>query len=134
MAEMGLTTLPSWRGAILSGLGSGYDPLNVFACFTHGFLYFLPIFLVALLVSASWDAVFSLARNRPLDDGLLAWAWLFALILPAGAPQDNVTLGTDAPPAKRIKVHIHVARLLLLNEVCLAIWQFWHYFIRVNRF
>lgn len=93
MAEMELTILPGWRAGILSGWGIGYDPGNILACFTHGFLYFLPIFLVALLVSSFWDAIFSVVRRRPLDEGLLAFAWLFALILPAGVPLYQVGLG-----------------------------------------
>ena len=93
MVEMELTMLPGWRAAILSGWGIGYDHGNVLACFAHGLLYFLPIFLVALLVSSFWDAIFSVVRRRPLDEGLLAFAWLFALILPAGVPLYLVGIG-----------------------------------------
>lgn len=93
LIEMELTQLPGWRGSLLSSLGIGFDADNILACFVHGFLYFLPIFLVALLVSAFWDAVFSSVRRRPLDQGLLACAWLFALILPAGAPLYLVAFG-----------------------------------------
>lgn len=93
MVEMSLTQLGGWRGGILGSLGIGYDPANMFACFTHGLLYFLPIFVVALLVSSFWDAVFSTLRRRSLDEGLLAFAWLFALILPAGTPLEQVALG-----------------------------------------
>jgi Na+-transporting NADH:ubiquinone oxidoreductase subunit B len=93
MLELELTNLPGWRGGILSGWGIGYDPENILACFAHGFLYFLPIFLLALLVSSFWDAIFSVVRRRPLDEGLLAFAWLFVLMLPAGAPLYQVALG-----------------------------------------
>ena len=93
MVEMGLAELPGWRGGILTGWGIGYDPEHLLACFVHGFLYFVPVFLVALLVGSFWDAVFSVVRRRPLDEGLLFFAWLFALILPAGAPLYQVGLG-----------------------------------------
>lgn len=93
MVEMALTELGGWRGGILSALGIGYDPASILACVMHGLLYFLPIFLVALLVGSLWDGVFALLRRRPLDEGLLVFAWLFALILPAGAPLYQVGLG-----------------------------------------
>ena len=93
MVEMELTELPGWRGGILTGWGIGYDPEHLLACFVHGFLYFVPVFLVALLVGSFWDVVFSVVRRRPLDEGLLFFAWLFALILPAGAPLYQLGLG-----------------------------------------
>ncbi|MBL4571628.1 MAG: RnfABCDGE type electron transport complex subunit D [Gammaproteobacteria bacterium] len=92
MADIKLMTLPGWRGWILD-LGIGYDSGNVLACFTHGLLYFLPIFLLSLLVGSFWNVVFSSVRRRPLDEGLLVNAWLFALVLPAGVPLTLVGIG-----------------------------------------
>ena len=93
MEIMGLDSAPGWRGALLASLGIGYDPTNFGACLMHGFLYFLPIFLVALLTGALWEALFAQQRKRPVDDGLLAIAWLYTLILPATAPLLQVALG-----------------------------------------
>jgi Na+-transporting NADH:ubiquinone oxidoreductase subunit B len=93
MEIMGLESAPGWRGALLASLGIGYDPTNFGACLMHGFLYFLPIFLVALLTGAFWEALFAQQRKRPVDDGLLAIAWLYTLILPATAPLLQVALG-----------------------------------------
>ncbi len=93
MEIMGLDSAPGWRGALLASLGIGYDPTNFGACLIHGFLYFLPIFLVALLTGAFWEALFAQQRKRPVDDGLLAIAWLYTLILPATAPLLQVALG-----------------------------------------
>lgn len=93
LVDLELTQLPGWRGGLLSSLGVGFDAGNILACFVHGVLYFLPIFLVALLVGAFWNAIFSLVRGRRLDQGLLSCAWLFALILPAGVPLYLVALG-----------------------------------------
>ena len=58
-----------------------------------GLLYFTPIFLVALVVAMFWDVVFSTVRNRPVDEGMLATVWLFALIMPANAPLLRVGFG-----------------------------------------
>lgn len=93
MEIMGLDAAPGWRGALLAALGIGYNPTNFGACLMHGFLYFLPIFVVALLTGAFWEALFAQQRKRPVDDGLLAIAWLYTLILPATAPMLQVALG-----------------------------------------
>jgi len=93
MLQIGMEAAPGWRGALLSMFGVAYDPHNVVACFLHGFLYFLPIFLVALLTGTFWETLFAQQRKRPVDEGLLSIAWLFALIMPATAPLYQVALG-----------------------------------------
>lgn len=93
IAELGLEQLPGWRGGVLSGTGIGYDAGNIFACFLQGLLYFLPIFLVVLLVSAFWEVIFSSVRRRPVNQDILTCAWLFALALPAGAPLYQIGIG-----------------------------------------
>ena len=93
MAQVGMLEAPGWRGAIMAALGVGYNPQDVIGCFFHGFLYFLPIFLVALLTGAFWESLFAQLRRRPVDEGLLAIAWLFALVMPATMPVYGVILG-----------------------------------------
>lgn len=93
MAQMGMTEAPGWRGAIMAAVGLGYDPQDVAACFFHGFLYFLPIFVIALLTGAFWESLFAQQRRRPVDEGLLAIAWLFAMVMPATVPLYQVALG-----------------------------------------
>lgn len=93
MADLGVTALPGWRGELTAVWGVGYDPGNLLACFFHGLLYFLPIFLLSLLVAATWELVFSSARRRPLNEGVLAFAWLFTLVMPAGVELYQVVLG-----------------------------------------
>ena len=41
-------TAPGWRGAVLALFGLGYDAGSILDCFWHGFLYFLPIYVVFL--------------------------------------------------------------------------------------
>lgn len=93
MQQIGMIAAPGWRGVLLGFLGVGYDPLNVGACILHGLVYFLPIFVMALLVGTFWEAVFAYHRRRPVDEGLLSIAWLYTLILPATAPLYQVALG-----------------------------------------
>ncbi len=95
MQQVGLTEAPGWRGALMGALGVGYNPQDVIACFFHGFLYFLPIFVLALLTGAFWESLFAQLRRRPVDEGLLAIAWLFALVMPATMPAYGVILGVS---------------------------------------
>ncbi len=73
------------RGALIGLLGAGYDPDSFMDNLLHGFLYFLPDFLVALLVGAFFEALFSKHRQQPVGDGLFAIAWMYTLLLPATA-------------------------------------------------
>jgi len=95
IADFQLETVPGWRALLLSHLGVGFDAGSVTACFAHGLLYFIPILLVALLVGAIWEALFATIRNRPLDEGLLYFAWFFTLLLPATVPLYQVALGAS---------------------------------------
>lgn len=82
-----------WRASLLETLGFGVDPLSVSDCFMHGLVYFLPVFLTALLVGACWEILFARYRRRRIDDGLLSVTWLYCLILPATVPLLWVALG-----------------------------------------
>lgn len=93
MAQIDMQSAPGWRGAVLDVLGIGYDADSIVASFAHGLLYFVPLFAVALLTGAVCEVLFAKLRRRPLDDGLLSIAWLYALILPATAPLLQVALG-----------------------------------------
>jgi Na+-transporting NADH:ubiquinone oxidoreductase subunit B len=93
ISDFQLETLPGWRAGLLTGLGFGFDPLSVADCIAQGLAWFLPIFLVALLVGAFWEVLFATLRRRPLDEGLLVIAWFLALLLPATTPLYQVALG-----------------------------------------
>ena len=93
IADFMLDEVPGWRAGFLAKAGFGYDAFSIIDCMMHGLLYFLPIFLVALLVGATWEAVFATMRKRPVDEGLLAIAWFLALILPVTVPLYQVALG-----------------------------------------
>ena len=75
IADFRLEEVPGWRAWLLDQSGIGFDAFNFFACFAHGLLYFLPIFIVALLVGAFWEALFASVRRRRVDEGLLMIAW-----------------------------------------------------------
>jgi len=93
IADFQLESVPGWRAWLLNEAGIGFDAYSVLGCFTHGLLYFLPIFMVALLVGAFWQALFATLRKRQPDEGLLVIAWFLALMMPASAPLYQVAMG-----------------------------------------
>ena len=93
IADFQLTEIPGWRAALLQWLGVGFDAHHIGDCLAHGFLYFLPIFLVALLTGAFWEALFATVRDKRVDEGLMVFAWMFALILPATVSMLQVAMG-----------------------------------------
>jgi Na+-transporting NADH:ubiquinone oxidoreductase subunit B len=93
MAEMDLTALEGWRGAVLASMGIGYDPGSVAACFWHGFLYFLPVYAVTLAVGGFWEVLFAIVRNHEVNEGFLVTSMLYTLILPPTTPMWQVALG-----------------------------------------
>ncbi len=95
MANLGLTALEGWRGALLSGLGIGFSAESFWACFIHGLLYFLPIYIVTLAAGGFWEVLFASVRNHEVNEGFLVTSWLFALTLPATIPLWMVALGVS---------------------------------------
>ncbi len=93
MADLGLTATHGWRGALLTGLGIGYDPASVWACVWHGLLYFVPIYVVTLLVGGLWEVLFAAVRKHEVNEGFFVTSMLYALILPATTPLWQVALG-----------------------------------------
>ncbi|MBY6082768.1 MULTISPECIES: RnfABCDGE type electron transport complex subunit D [Ruegeria] len=92
----GIDNLPGWRAALIEGIGLSIDPESLVSNWLHGFLYFLPVFLTALIVGAFWEIVFAARRGRPLDEGVLCIAWIFALILPPTVTFFQVVYGMTA--------------------------------------
>ena len=93
MAFSGTTELPGWRAAVFTALGLSHDGTSFTANFLHGLLYWLPVFATALLTGAFWESAFAVVRQRPVDEGLMSIAWLFALILPPAVPLWQVVFG-----------------------------------------
>lgn len=93
MASLGLTSAEGWRGALTDALGIGYDPQSIWASFWHGLLYFLPIYIVTMVVGLGWEMLFAAVRNHEVNEGFLVTAMLYTLTLPATTPLWQVALG-----------------------------------------
>jgi Na+-transporting NADH:ubiquinone oxidoreductase subunit B len=93
IADFALDPAPGWRAALLVKTGIGLNAADTMACMAHGALYFLPIFIVALLTGGFWEALFAALRKKRVDEGLLYIAWFVALMMPADAPLYQVAHG-----------------------------------------
>ena len=93
LAELGQESAGGWRGWILDGVGIGYNPQNPLACFLHGFLYFLPIYVVTLAAGGLCEVAFAVIRGHEVNEGFFVSSILYVLILPASTPLWQVALG-----------------------------------------
>ena len=93
VAELGLNQPEGWRGSILGAFGIGFDHNSYFANFTHGLLYFLPIYFTTLAAGGLWEVWFAAVRNHEVNEGFLVTSMLYALILPPSIPLWQVALG-----------------------------------------
>lgn len=93
LASLGLEAADGWRGLVLTELGVGVDPANLWDCFTHGALYFLPIYIVTLMAGGLFETIFAAVRNHEINEGFLVTSMLYALTLPATIPLWQVALG-----------------------------------------
>jgi Na+-transporting NADH:ubiquinone oxidoreductase subunit B len=93
LADMGLSGIAGWRGQLLEGLGIGYDPTSIGACFWHGFLYFLPVYVVTMAAGGFWEVLFAIVRNHEVNEGFFVTSLLYALVLPPTIPLWQVALG-----------------------------------------
>ncbi|MDH5181513.1 MAG: NADH:ubiquinone reductase (Na(+)-transporting) subunit B [Gammaproteobacteria bacterium] len=83
----------SWRNVVLDGLSIGYDPGDLPACFVHGLLFFLPLYLVTLVVGGFWEVLFATLRRHEVNEGFLVTSWLFVATLPPTLPLWQAALG-----------------------------------------
>jgi Na+-transporting NADH:ubiquinone oxidoreductase subunit B len=93
IASLGLAGAEGWRGTVLAVLGAGYDARSVYDCFLHGFLYFLPIYVVTMAAGGFWEILFAGVRNHEINEGFFATSMLYVLVLPASIPLWQVALG-----------------------------------------
>jgi Na+-transporting NADH:ubiquinone oxidoreductase subunit B len=93
IAALGEGSATGWRAWILGTFGIGFNPSNPFACMMQGFLWFLPIYIVTMLVGGAWEVLFATIRGHEVNEGFLVTSMLYVLILPATTPLWQVALG-----------------------------------------
>jgi Na+-transporting NADH:ubiquinone oxidoreductase subunit B len=85
--------LAGWRYAVIRLLGVGYAPHSVLANFVHGALYFVPLYVVTMLVGGLWEVGFAVVRRHPINEGFLVTGLIFPLILPPTTPLWQAAFG-----------------------------------------
>ena len=93
MAQLGMETGEGWRAWILETFWIGFNPNNPLACFIHGFLYFLPIYVVTLAAGGVCEVAFAVIRGHEVNEGFFVTSILYVLIVPASTPLWQVALG-----------------------------------------
>ncbi len=84
----------SWRFSILNMLGidvaadrGGFLSVgSIVPCCVHGLLYFLPLYLVTMVVGGTCELIFSIIRGHEINEGFLVTGMLFPLTLPPNMP------------------------------------------------
>jgi len=89
----GAAALANWQTSLFQMLGFGFDPTSVLACMLHGAIYFLPVYLVTMLVGGHAEVLFAIVRKHEINEGFLVTGLLFPLTLPPTIPLWQVALG-----------------------------------------
>jgi Na+-transporting NADH:ubiquinone oxidoreductase subunit B len=93
MEQMGLETAAGWRGVVMDAMEVPYISASLVSNIFHGSLYFLPVYLVCMIVGGTIEAVFSLIRGHDINEGFLVTGLLFPLTLPPTIPLWQVAIG-----------------------------------------
>ena len=88
-----LASLTDWRHDVIRWLGVGFSPDSMTACIVHGALYFLPLYVVTMVVGLSWEVLFAVVRRLEVNEGFFVTGILFPLILPPTTPLWQAALG-----------------------------------------
>ncbi|MCL4165886.1 UNVERIFIED_CONTAM: hypothetical protein GTU68_016031 [Idotea baltica] len=91
--ELASATQAGWRGDIINALGFGYDPSSILACFLHGALFFIPVFIVTQIAGGGCEVLFASIRKHEINEGFLVTGMLYPLTLPPTVPLWQVALG-----------------------------------------
>lgn len=78
--------LTGWRHALLQLLSFGYDAGSFWDNLAHGAMYFLPLYVVTMVVGLTWEVLFAVVRRMEVNEGFFVTGLLFPLILPATTP------------------------------------------------
>ncbi|MEQ8847541.1 NADH:ubiquinone reductase (Na(+)-transporting) subunit B [Botrimarina sp.] len=81
------------RTDVMQALGLEYDPDSFIANLVHGALWFLPVYLVTMVVGGLCEVVFAIIRGHEINEGFLVTGMLFPLTLPPTIPLWQVATG-----------------------------------------
>jgi Na+-transporting NADH:ubiquinone oxidoreductase subunit B len=85
--------LGTWREPVLQALGAGHDPDRFWDNLAYGALWFVPLYLVTMVVGGLWEVLFATVRRHEINEGFLVTGMLFPLTLPPTTPLWQAALG-----------------------------------------
>ncbi len=86
ISQAGASPLPGWRAEVVRLLGLGFSPDSILDCAVHGMMYFLPLYILTMIVGGAWEVLFAVVRGHEISEGFLVTGLLFPLILPPTLP------------------------------------------------
>ena len=88
----GATPLDGWQTRLFQALGFEFTT-DFWACFMHGALYFLPIFIIGFAAGGVVEVIFACVRGHEINEGFFVTGFLLPLILPPAIPLWQVASG-----------------------------------------
>ncbi|MEC9493372.1 NADH:ubiquinone reductase (Na(+)-transporting) subunit B [Flexistipes sp.] len=89
-ANLAASNLPDgaggWRFEVLQILRLSPDSSSFFSNIVLGALYFLPLYIMTLIVGGFWEVLFAIVRKHEIAEAFLVTSLLYPLILPPGVP------------------------------------------------
>ncbi len=82
-----------WQQFFVNWLGLGFNPNSLLGNMVHGLAYFLPVYLVTVIVGGFWEVLFAVVRGHEINEGFFVTSLLFPLILPPNIPYWEVAVG-----------------------------------------
>ncbi len=70
-----------------------FDLKRILHCLIHGALFFLPMYLVTMIVGGNCELIFSVIRKHEINEGFLVTGMLVPLTLPPDTPLWQVAIG-----------------------------------------
>jgi Na+-transporting NADH:ubiquinone oxidoreductase subunit B len=86
-------TLQGWRYEVMRLLGVGFSAASPIDNLVHGAMYFLPLYIVTMVVGLAWEVLFAVVRKIEVNEGFFVTGFLFPLILPPTTPLWQAALG-----------------------------------------
>ena len=93
LASVGASDIGGWRAWVMDLFGVSYNADSIGASMFLGALYFLPIYLVTLIVGGIIEVFVAVVRGHEVTEGFLVTSMLYTLTLPATIPLWQVALG-----------------------------------------
>jgi len=88
----GAQPLDSWQTRFFEALGYSFTT-DFWACFFHGALYFLPVFIVGFAAGGTVEVIFACVRGHEINEGFFVTGFLLPLTLPPTIPLWQVASG-----------------------------------------